>query len=133
MTARTVSITDWRIRDEDLPDTLPGWKCERRITPQKHSILRQIAVRPLKLERLRIGNVSFIPFEICGEDGDLRIYRLAVTEEVVKRLTSCGAQVVSPNTIRVPAGMDVCLILRNDRPTPAKPRVSLLVQEEEVP
>ena len=132
MIGRTVSITDWRVRDEDLPDIPPGRECERRITPQKHSILRQIVIHHLKLVQIRIGNMHDVPFEICGEDGDLRIYRPAITDaEVVRYLAGCGAQVVSPNSIRVVAGMDVCLILRNDRTAPAKPRVSLRVQEEE--
>lgn len=102
------------------------------ITPQKHSVLCQIVVPDLKLVRLRIGAVYSVPFEICGEDGALRIYRpiIPTNAEVVQHLAGCGAQVVSPNAIRVCAGMDVCLILRNAGTSPAKPRVSLLVQEK---
>jgi hypothetical protein len=127
-----VKITDWRVRDEDLPDIPPGLECQREITPQKHVVLRQIAVRHLKLVQLRIGAVTFVPFEICGEDGDLRIYRPAIPagSKVVRSLDDCGARFLAPDAIRVVPGMNVELLLRNDHIAPAKPRVSLLVQEE---
>lgn len=135
MSTHLVKITDWRVRDEDLPDIPPGLECQREIAPQKHVVLRQIAVRHLKLVQLRIGAVTFVPFEICGEDGDLRIYRPAIPIDapIVEYLAGCGAQVLAPDAIRVVAGMDVELLLRNDHSAPAKPRVSLLVQEEKTP
>lgn len=131
MTMRTVSLTDWRIRDEDLPEIPPGQECERVITPQRHSVLQQITVIDLKLERLRIGAIYSVPFEICAEGGAFRSYRPVITDaEVAKRLADRGIGVVSRSAIRICAGLDVCLILLNDRAAPAKPCVSLLVREE---
>lgn len=122
----TSIITDWRVRDEDLVDIPPGEACERVITPQKHVVLRQVVVRHLKLVRLQIGNIFSVPFEICGEDGDLRTYR----PNVIGQLPSTGAQVLAPDAIRVVTALDVRVILRNDGSSPHKPIVSLLVQEE---
>jgi len=128
--AGTSVVTDWRLRDEDLFDMLPGEACERVITPQKHVVLRQVVVHHLKLVRLQIGNVFSVPFEICGEDGDLRTYRPAVPADARRQLTGTGAQVLAADAIRVVAALDVRLILRNDGTSPHKPIVSLLVQEE---
>src|SRR5580700_7790786 len=115
MSTHLVKITDWRVRDEDLPDIPPGLECQREIAPQKHVVLRQIVVRHLKLVQLRIGAVYSVPFEICGEDGDLRIYRPTVSDRrTVGHLAGCGAQVLAPDTIRVVPGMNVELLLRND-------------------
>jgi hypothetical protein len=135
LNTRLTTVTDWRVRDEDLPDIPSGFECQREIAPQKHVVLRQIVVRHLKLVRLRIGAVTFVPFEICGEDGDLRIYRPAIPVDspIVEYLAGCGARVDGPDAIRVVAGMNVDLLLRNDRTAPTKPRVSLLVQEEKTP
>jgi hypothetical protein len=129
------TVTDWRLRDEDLLEIRPGASIARVITPQRHSVLQKIVVPDLKLVWLRIGAVHAVPFEICGEDGNLRIYRPVVPagSEDIGHLAGCGAQVLAPDAIRVCAGMDVYLVLRNDRTVPIKPRVSLLVQEEETP
>jgi hypothetical protein len=127
-----ITLTDWRIRDEDLPDIPPGRECERAITPQKHVILKQIAIRNLKLVHLGIGAVPSVPFEIYNEDGALKIYRPAVPLplKIVRLLDDCGARVCALDAIRVPAGMGVYLVLVNENTTSAKPYASLLVQEE---
>lgn len=126
----TSVVTDWRIRDEDLADIPPGKTCERVITPQRHSLLRQIVVRHLQLAWLQIGNV-IVPFEICGENGAVRTYRPIATDiQILRQLANTGAQVLARHAIRVVAGLDVRVILRNDGASPKKPIVSLIVQEE---
>jgi hypothetical protein len=65
---RTSVITDWRSRDEDLPDVAPGEEYECRIAPQKFVALRQIRVLNMVLVRLRIGAVEEVPFELESTD-----------------------------------------------------------------
>jgi hypothetical protein len=132
MSSRVSTITDWRIRDEDLPDISPGRECVREITPQKFVVLRKILVPGLSLIRLRIGAVDEVPFELEGADGRLRTYRPALPNDarLVTRLIAAGARAEARDAIRVVPGMSVWLILRNETDAPAKPLASLLVEEE---
>jgi len=125
-------ITDWRVRDEELPDLLPGEKVERVIAPQKFVVLHQIILRGPYLLRLRIGAVRDVPFELVNVDGEDRRYRPKdLDQESIKsQLVATGAPALGPNAIALPPGIDVCLELRNERGIPTKPHASLLVQEE---
>jgi hypothetical protein len=130
---RTAIITDWRTRDEDLPDVPPGEEFERVITPQKHVALCRVVVRDLhlisrsqsrrtlrlapagRLVHLEIGVVT-CAFQLESTDGSLRYYRPSSSPAV--------------DAISVVAGLDVRVFLRNFGDSPAKPRVSLIVREE---
>lgn len=127
------TVTDWCIPDESLlSDLAPSESCAREITPQKNVVLRKILVPNFSLIRLGIGEVDEVPFELESADGRLRTYRPAIPSDdpVVSQLDWTGARMVARDAIRVVAGLTVWLILRNDTDAPAKPRASLLVEEE---
>ena len=126
--SRTSVITDWRTRDEDLPDVPPGEDHERVITPQRPVLLRRILVVGMRLVQLRIGATE-VPFRLEGCDGRRCTYRPLPDEEALSRLRASGAR-STPEDVIVPAGMDIRLLLRNDGEAPTKPRAALLVQEE---
>jgi hypothetical protein len=132
---RTTTITDWRVRDEDLPDVPPGGEHDRAITPQKHVVLCRIVVRDLRLVRLQVGEVE-VPFELDSEDGALRTYRPACQRRgvplstLIAALVRAGAHPTSSDEIGIPAALDVRVTLRNDTDAPARPRAALLVREE---
>lgn len=116
-----ISLPDWRVRDENaLPDVPPGEEVERVFTPQTHVRLCQILVQSLRLIRLQVGNVS-VPF------------KLEVVEDLLRTYESTMFRAVLTSEIAVLAGMDVRLTLRNVDSTPAKPRATLFVREEERP
>ena len=125
---RTSVITDWRTRDEDLPDVPPGEDHERVITPQRHVLLRRILVVGMRLVQLRIGATE-VPFRLEGCDGRRCGYRPLPDGEALSRLRASGARSTSEDVV-VPAGMDVRLLLRNDGDAPARPVAALLVLEE---
>ena len=133
MTDRVSAITDWRTRDEDLPEIPPGGEYERRIAPQKYVVLLQVSVRNLTRVRLRVGAADGIPFKLTNDRGGTRNYRPRIGDsEVVDRLAAVGAAaLIHHDEIRIPPGMDVLVTLRNDDDAPAKPRVALLVQESD--
>lgn len=137
MTARAPRmsvITDWRFRDvNELPDVLPGAEYERGIASQKFVVLHQIVIRGPSLISLRIGALSDVPFELVSTDGDIRRYRPKDLDKQFfdRLLVKVGAAAVNPNTIAIPPGMEVWLVLRNDGAAPVKPRAALIVQEEE--
>ena len=125
-------ITDWRVRDDDLPDILPGEEFEHVITPQKHVVLCRIVVGGLHLVRLVIGIIE-IPFKLeafanpfkleAYDNNDLRTYRPTAPKQLTIRRTKA-------DEIAVVAGQDVRVVLRNEGDEPAKPRAALLVREE---
>jgi len=125
-------VTDWRTRDEDLPDVPPGGEYERTIAPQKFVALRRIVALNLVLVRLRIGAVDDVPFELESADGRRRTYRPMDLDDAAlrERIAAVGAAVVAPDAIAIAPGLEVRVVLRNETATPAKPRVALLVQEE---
>ena len=145
MKTRMSLVTDWRTRDEDLPDVLPGEEYERVITPQKHVTLCRILVNGLHLVRLQIGAVEEVPFRLMGVDGRRRGYSPRI--DLVPRrddddsLRSCAArekllqiqsipQPTVPDEVAILAGVNVHITLRNERAVPVKPRAALLVREE---
>lgn len=132
MKPRTSAITDWRTRDEDLPDVLPDEEYERVITPQRHVVLVQLLVQDLRMAKLQIGPIDQIPFEICDESATLRTYRPnlgEIFETVRAHLADIGCFVVAPNAIRVVTGIDVRITVKNLGEVPKKPRVALIVEE----
>jgi hypothetical protein len=161
--ARISVITDWRVRDEDLPDVAPGADYERVIAPQKFVALRRIVVRDLALVRLQVGAVEEVPFELESAEGPVRTYRLGALGDdgLRRRLVETGAAVtkivrdiraqdsivefdcgregdsaasakraVTNELIAIAPGLEVRVVLRNDRSMPAKPRAALIVHEE---
>ena len=136
--ARISIITDWRIKDSDLPDVAPGDEFERVIAPQKFVVLRRIRVvsvlsgGDMTLVRLEIGVVKDIPFELESTDGLVRTYRLKGLddEDLKRRLVKTGAAVATKDAIAIAPALEVRTILRNEGIRPAKPIVALLVQEE---
>jgi hypothetical protein len=121
-------VTDWRTRDEDLHDLAPDDEIERRITPQKFCVLLQITTVGVRLVSLRIGNIHEIPFRIVSEDGPRRAYApTGLSDPDLKQKIAATGAAVAISAIAVPPAMDV---VRNEGPTPVKPRVALLVQEE---
>ena len=131
-TPRTSIITDWRTREEDLPDVAPGDEYERVIAPQKFVVLHKILVQGMVLVRLEIGTVKDVPFELESEDGPKRTYRFkGLADEALKKaLVKTGAAVATSDSIAVAPALEVRVFLRNEGATPAKPRAALLVQEE---
>lgn len=135
---RTSVITDWRTKDEDLPDLVFGEEYERVITPQLFVVLHRIIVRGrfLRLRSLRIGALSDVPFELENEleneGGEILHYRPKdLDQEPIKQqLINTGAAAVGPNAVAIPPGMNVLLVLRNESVVPTKPRAALVVQEE---
>lgn len=123
-------ITDWRVRDEDLPDVPPGGEYTRVIASQRFFVLHRIVTRGLNLRRLQIGALD-VPFELEGSDGEIRRYRPeGLDDDAVKQaLVLTGAAVVDSNTIAIAPGLEIWLYLRNES-SPTKPRVALLVQEK---
>ena len=153
MTARTSVITD-RTPEKDLPDVAPGEEAERAIASHKFIVLWRIRVRDLVLARLRIGEVE-VPFELeklseaQGQvtDGPLRIYKPRGLDDdaLKKKLISTGAAVVAQDAIavapalEVPGGVvdvdahntQIRVTLRNEGTATVKPRIALVVQEEQ--
>ena len=133
MTApRTSLVTDWRTKDEDLPDLAPGEDYERVFTPQLFVVLHRIIVRGPTLVNLRVGALLDVPFELERHDAEVRSYRPKdLTVRFFDRgLAKIGAAAVGENAIAIPPGMDVWLVLRNEGAKPTKPRAALMVQEE---
>lgn len=131
----TAVITDWRIRDDDLPDVAPGEEYECVIAPQKFVAICRIVVRDLTLVRLQIGTVKEVPFELVdqeGAGGPVRAYRLrGLDDEDLRRLlVATGAAVATSTMIAIAPGLEVRTVLRNEGTAPAKPRSALIVQEE---
>jgi len=124
-------ITDWRAKDEDLPDVAPGEEHERVIASQKFIVLHRIRVVGMALARLKIGPLEDVPFELEKTDGAVRTYRLAnLGDETLKRnLVRIGAA-AAKEAIALAPTLEVRVVLRNDGSSPAKPRAALLVQEE---
>jgi len=136
MTARTAVITDWRTRENDLPDLAPGEEYTRLIAPQKFVVLCRIRIQNTVLVSLRIGAVEGVPFELESTDGAernvQRNYRRAglSDEALKKRLVLTGVAVATPDSIAISPGLEVCLVVRNDGTVPVKPRAALIVLEE---
>ncbi len=131
MNNRISVITDWSVRDEDLPDVPPGGEHERVIAPQKFVVLRRVIVRDVALVRLRVGAVE-VPFELESADGPQRSYKpRGLDDDALKRqLVATGAAVATRDSIAVAPGLEIRARLRNEGDAPAKPRVALLVHEE---
>lgn len=132
MTARTSIITDWRVRDDDLPDLAPGEEYERMIAPQKFVVLHRIIVRGPILVRLGIGSMPDVPFELESVDGDIRRYQpCGLDDDAIKKsLVKVGAAVAGGSAIAIVPGLEVRLLLRNETDVVIKPRAAILVQEE---
>lgn len=132
MKIKTAIITDWRTKDEDLPDVAPGEEFERVIAPQKFVVLHRILVRELILVRLEVGAVTDVPFELIDTDGDRRTYKLGDLrdETLCKRLVAVGAAAAGRDTIAISPLLEVRVHLRNEGTVPAKPSAALIVQEE---
>jgi len=131
MTARTSIITDWRTREEDLPDVPPGGEFECVSAPQKFVVVVRVVVRDMILVRLQIGTVE-VPFELESIDGSVRRYRPKGLDdaELKKRLIATGAAIATLDSIAIIPNLEIRTLLRNDGDTTAKPRAALLVQEE---
>ena len=132
-------ITDWSTKDDDLPDVTPGETFERVIASQKFIVLHRIRVVDLALDRLEIGVVKDIPFELDSTEGTVRTYRLKGLDDndLKQRLVRAGAAAmkdavaIAPTLERAdPVAWEVRIVLRNDGSAPAKPRAALIVQEE---
>lgn len=121
-------ITDWRIRDADLPDLDPGHDLERSIVPQKFVVLHRIVTWDVQLTRLKIGPVV-VAFELTQLEGAVQHYRPTIDPQVIARLLPAAAA-AGPNAIAMAAALEVSLRLRNNTTAPVKPRAALLVQEE---
>jgi hypothetical protein len=138
MIPRLSVITDWRVREDDLPDVAPGEEFEYVIAPQKFVVLHRIRVvsslprGDMALIRLEIGMVKDIPFELESTDGPVRTYRLKGLndDDLKKRLIKTGAAVATKDSIAIAPALEVRTVLRNEGSRPAKPRAALLVQEE---
>jgi hypothetical protein len=132
-------ITDWRTKEDDLPDVAPGEEYEYVIAPQKFVVLHRIRVvnslprGDLTLVRLKIGAIEDVPFELDSVDGLVRTYRLkGLDDEALKKnLVRIGAAVVK-DAIAIML-LDVRAVLRNEGTRATKPRAALIVQEEEAP
>jgi len=87
------ALTNWRFADEDLPDVAPGATCPRVIVLQKFVTLHQILVRDMACDRLEIGEVKDVPFELAGVEDHSRIYRLKDLDrdDIRKQLSDTGA------------------------------------------
>lgn len=131
MTTPTL-ITDWRVRDDILPDIAPGQEYECAIAPQKFVVLQQICTYGMTLVSLRIGAVESVPFERITADDHQSDYALrGLDDETLRaRLIAAGAAVATPDSIAIVPGLEVRIVLRNDGNAPAKPRAALFVQEE---
>ncbi len=129
---RTTLITDWRTREEDLPDVAPGDECTRMIAPQTFIVLWRIIVRGMSLVSLRIGAVPDVPFALERADGVVHRYRLTGLDDptLKERLSAVGAAVAAHDAIAISPLLEVCLQLRNEGAAPVKPRAALLVQQE---
>ena len=127
-----MSALDWRVRDEDFPDVLPGGEVEHVIAPQKFVVLHRVIVHDMVLVQLRIGAVEGVPFELESQDGSQRTYKPMGLDDVAlkKRLVATGAAVATPDSIAIVPGLEIRVLLQNLGATPVKPRVALLVQEE---
>lgn len=132
MAERETVITYWHLREDDLPEVAPGAEYEGRVVPQKFVVLRRILVHDVVLVHLRIGAADDVPFELESEDGALRTYKPRGLDDAAlrKRIVATGAAVATADSIAIPPGMEVRLILRNEGAVPVKPRSALLVHEE---
>ena len=118
---------------EDLPDVLPGHEHQCVIAPQTFVVLRKILVGDyLTLVRLEIGAVREVPFELEPSLSYQRSYRLkGLDDEVLKKsLLMIGAAVATKDSIALTPGLEVRMLLRNDRGITTKLRAGLFVQEE---
>jgi len=131
-------ITDWRTKEDDLPDVAPGEEYECMIRPQTFVVLHRIrVVNPLPggdltLVRLKIGAVEDVPFELdTSVESLVRTYRLKGldNEDLKKHLVRIGAAVVK-DAIAIMPMLEVRAVLRNEGTRAAKPRAALIVQEE---
>jgi hypothetical protein len=137
-TPRMSVITDWRTKEDDLPDVAPGEEYEYVIAPQKFVVLHRIRVvnslpgGDLTLVRLKIGAIEDVPFELDRVDGLVRTYRLKGldNEDLKKLLVRTGAAAMKAAIAIAPA-LEVRAVLRNEGTRAAKPRAALIVQEEE--
>ena len=134
MIPRMSVITDWRTREDALPNVAPGEEFERVIATQKFIILHQIIVHDMTLIHLEIGRVKDVPFELHSTDEPTRTYRYRLKglddEALKQKLLKTGAAVATRDTIAISPELEVRLLLRNDRGVPAKPCAALFVQEE---
>ena len=134
---RTAVITDWRTKDENLPDLAPGEDYERVIVPQMFCVLHRIIVRGpgLNLVSLRIDAVADVPFELESVDGEIRNYRLKLDPDTLSNLKKCApaAAAIGSHALALMPALAIRLVLRNEGDAPTKPRAALIVQEEERP
>lgn len=128
---RTALITDWRAKEHDLPDIDPSKEHDLLITPQQFVVLHYVLVRErgLVLVRLGIGAVEDLPFELINDGDDAKVYHLKNMGTRKEDLANTGAAVAADNMVAIPPGLDVHLLLRNERLVPVKPRAALFVQE----
>jgi hypothetical protein len=131
MTARTSAITDWNVREDELPDVPPGAEHERLIVSQKFLVLSRIIVLDAVLARLQVGTVE-VPFELESTDGPKRTYKPKGLDDddLKRRLVKTGAAVATSDSIAIAPTLEVRVTLRNDESKPLKPRAALIVQEE---
>ncbi len=124
-------ITDWRTKEDDLPDVAPGETFERVIASQKFLVLHRVRVVGLAVDSIEIGTVKSVPFELEKTEGAVRTYRFAsLDDEALKKsLMKTGAAAVK-DAIAIAPTLEVHIFLRNDGSAPAKPRAALIVQEE---
>jgi len=127
------TITDWKIRDADLPSLPPGEEYERVIAPQKFVLLLQIAALNVILVRLYVGAVE-VPFELLPTADDRTLtYRptgLSDNEDLKRRLVDTGAALATPNSIAMAPGLEVRAIVRNQGEWATRFRVAIVVSEE---
>jgi len=131
MSTRTSVITDWGVRDEDLPDVPPGEEHECLSRPQRFIVLCRIVVRGMTLVRLRIGTVE-VPFELESTNDAVRRYKPKPKDldGLKNQLRATGAAVATHDSIAITPGLEIRALLRNEGTVPIKPRAALLVQEE---
>ncbi|HSX22384.1 MAG TPA: hypothetical protein VLE97_06365 [Gaiellaceae bacterium] len=139
--ARTSVITDWRTKDEDLPDIAPGAEYERVIVTQKFVVLHRIVTRGPSLIRLQLPVKTFgrdldpvrLPFELENVDGNIHTYKLKINSETlhaIKTYATPAAAAIGPHALALLPAVEICLALRNEGDAPTKPRAALVVQEE---
>jgi len=124
-------ITDWRVRDDVLPNGTPGETHECAIAPQTFVVLRRIRTYGMTLVSLRIGAVEAVPFGRIADDGHQHDYAPKDLDDASlrERLVATGAAVATADSIAIVPGLEVRVVLRNEGDVPAKPR-ALIVQEE---
>jgi hypothetical protein len=133
-------ITDWRTKDEELPDLVLDQDYERVIVPQKFCVLHRIIVRGrwLRLVGLRIAAVANIPFELDSTEAaeaaeaEIHHYRLKLDPATREDLKKCApaAAAIGDHALALLPGLYIALQVRNTDAAPTKPRVALVVQEE---